>query len=43
MTIVFDISKRLSEQHLALEIVKDCQVCSNKYNINSDSNRVNAQ
>ncbi len=40
--IVFDISERLSEQHLALKIVKDCQVCLNKYNIDSDSNQVNA-
>ncbi len=43
MMIVFDVSERLSEQHLALEIVEDCQVCLNKYNIDSDSNCVNAQ
>jgi hypothetical protein len=40
---MFNVSEQLSEQHLALKIVEDCQVCSNKYNINSGSNRVNAQ
>ena len=30
---VLDISERLSEQNLTLEIVRDCQICANKYNI----------